>query len=142
MDAPVLAPYRPLMSVLSVLTRGIMRGRGAALVSVAVVLAVGVGGGIASLVAAWRTEHAYAEYLRDGDVAEVVVNPSLRTDRARAVIESTPGVSEIRSDLLLVASVDDGAPRHVTEIAAGLDLQIRVSEDGRYVAQDRPNSQD
>jgi hypothetical protein len=126
------------MSVLSLLAQGAVRGRLTALVSFVVLLAMGVGCGIASLVAAWRTDHAYPDYLRDGDVAEVVVNPSLRTDRARAIIEATPGVGEIRSDVLLVATVDDGAPRLVTDMDTGRELLVRVSEDGRYVEQDRP----
>lgn len=126
------------MSALFVLARSVARGRLAGLVGVVALLAVGVGAGLASLVAGWRTDQAYPEYLRRAEVAEVVVNPSLRTERATAIIEATPGVSAVRSDVLLVATVDDGAPRRVTEVDSGLSLQVRVSEDGRYVEQDRP----
>jgi hypothetical protein len=122
-------PYGAAVSGLSLLAQGAVRGRLTALVSFVVLLAMGVGCGIASLVAAWRTDHAYPDYLRDGDVAEVVVNPSLRTDRARAIIEATPGVGEIRSDVLLVATVDDGAPRFVTDMDSRLELLVRVSDD-------------
>src|SRR5919106_174255 len=101
-------PYGAAVSGLSLLAQGAVRGRLTALVSFVVLLAMGVGCGIASLVAAWRTDHAYPDYLRESDVAEVVVNPGLRTERARAIIESTPGVGEVRSDVLLVATVDDG----------------------------------
>ena len=121
-------PYGAAVSGLSLLAQGAVRGRLTALVSFVVLLAMGVGCGIASLVAAWRTDHAYPDYLRDGDVAEVV-NPSLRTDRARAIIEATPGVGEIRSDVLLVATVDDGAPRFVTDMDSRLELLVRVSDD-------------
>ncbi|WP_147375438.1 ABC transporter permease [Jiangella rhizosphaerae] len=126
------------MSVLFRLARQAVKGRVPALAGVVLVLAVGGGAGIAALVAAWRTDHAYADYLRDAEVAEVVVNPSLRTDRARAIVEATPGVLEIHSDVLLFATMDDGAPRPVTNVDAGLELHLKVSPDGRYVEQDRP----
>lgn len=126
------------MAVVFALARGAMRGRWTGLAALSLLLAVGLGAGIAALVAAWRTEHAYPDHLQRAEVADVVVNPSLRTDQARAIIESTPGIEELRSDVLLTATVDTDAARALTGSDTGLELQIRVSGDGRYVEQDRP----
>ena len=103
----------------------------------ALVVAVGLGVGLASLEAARRTERAYPDYLRRADVAELVINPSLPTDRADEVIGSTPGVLAFTSDSMLTASIDDGAPRTQAEVDSTA-IQVRASTNGRYTEQDRP----
>jgi hypothetical protein len=103
----------------------------------AVVLAVGVGVGLASVEAARRTERAYPDYLRRAGVGDLVINPSIPTDRADEVIASTPGVLGYTSDSLLTATIDDGAPRTQAEVDGSL-IQVRASTDGRYTEQDRP----
>jgi hypothetical protein len=111
-------------------------------------VALGLGASIAAYEAALRTDGAYPEYLRDADVAELVVNPSLSTERAEELIASTPGVVDYRTDDLLTVSFDDGAPRTQAEVDHGLAdvqadpafayTQVRMSQDGRYTDQDRP----
>jgi hypothetical protein len=102
-----------------------------------VVVALGIGAAIASLSAAWRTDHAYPEYLRRAEVADVVVNPSLLTDRIVDVIASAPGVLDVMSNTLLAATPDDGVPRTHGELA-GFRFQVGASTDGRYLEGDRP----
>ena len=64
-----------------------------------------------SLTAAWRTDHAYPNYLRSAAIGDVVINPSLRTDRADDLVRHAPGVVRATSDDLLTATLDDGTPR-------------------------------
>lgn len=103
----------------------------------AAVIALGLGVAIASLEAAARTESAYPVFLRRSNASDLVVNPSLSTERVEAIISTTPGVRSYVSDALLNA-LDD---RDQTATSADIDsspTQVRVSNDGRYLSQDRP----
>ncbi len=126
------------MAALIMLARSPSRGRMATLGGLALLVALGLGTGIASLTAAWRTEHAYPRYLHDAEVADLVVNPSVISDRAAQLIAAAPGVRNVTSDVLYVATIDTGEPRTAREIDDGAAVQIRASSDGRYVTQDRP----
>lgn len=119
------------------LARAGLRRHRRGLLGLAVVLALGVGVALASLEAARRTENAYPSYLRRAEVGEVVVNPSLNSDRAAEIIASTPGVSGYVSDSWLTVTPDDGHPRTQSEVDAN-PSQARVSADGRYTMSDRP----
>ena len=125
------------MSALLLMARGVVRQRVGALVGLALLLAVGLGGSIAAFTAAWRTDHAYPEYLHRNEVNELVVNPSLLTDRAAEVIASTPGVIRVATDSMLTATADAGAPRTRSDIDSQA-TQVRASTNGRYVEVDRP----
>jgi hypothetical protein len=113
------------------------RQRILALTGLALVVAVGVGVSLAAYEAAHRTRRAYPSYLREADVGELVVNPSLSTDRAEELITSTPGVLDHRTDDLLSATFDDGEPRTQAAVDS-VTTQVRMSSDGRYADQDRP----
>ena len=113
------------------------RQRVAALAGLALAVAIGLGVALGAYEAATRTQRAYPTYLREADVAELVVNPSLSTARAEELIASTPGVLDHRTDDLLSVSFDDGAPRTQREVDSGF-AQVRMSSDGRYTDQDRP----
>lgn len=125
------------MAVVWALARSGLRRRRSGLVGLAVVLALGLGVSMASLDAARRTQHAYPSYLRRAGVGELVVNPSLNTDRAEDIVASTPGVVRVTSDALLTATIDSGEPRTQAEIDS-TGAQVLLSTDGRYVTQDRP----
>ena len=114
-----------------------LRRRAASLAGLSLVVALGLGTTLASVAIAWRTEHAYPNYLRKAAAADLVVNPSLDTDHIVDVIASTPGVVSATSDSLFLATPDDGHPRTIGEDDADV-TQIRVSKDGRYLHQDRP----
>lgn len=114
-----------------------LRRRWPALAGLALVIALGVGAAMASLAIAWRTDHAYPDHLRRAAVGELVVNPSLVTDRVEDLIASTPGVLDVVSDAFFTATPDDGAPRTRAEIA-GQPTIFRSSADGRYTRRDRP----
>ena len=105
--------------------------------AVALVIALGFGATLAAFGAAWQTEHAYPEYLRDADVGDVVVNLSLPTDLIAEVIAGTPGIARLASDSLFLATADDGAPRR-RGLVHSTTMQVRSSVDGRYVDVDRP----
>lgn len=125
------------MSALIMLARSTIRGRAAALGGLALLVALGLGTGVASLTAAWRTEDAYPRYLREAEVSELVVNPSLLTDRVAGMIATAPGVLSVTTDTYFVASPDDGEPRRGRDIQIET-VQIRSSADGRYTTSDRP----
>ncbi|TML88746.1 MAG: FtsX-like permease family protein [Actinobacteria bacterium] len=117
------------MGVAVALAREGFRRRRAALAVIALVLAGGVGAALTSLEVAERTRHAYPDYLHRAAVGELVVNPSLVTEKTEALIRSVPGVVRVRSDSLLNASAGKGTSDFG---------QVRASHDGRYVDQDRP----
>ena len=119
------------------LARAGWRRRRGSLLGLALVVAIGTGVALTALEAAARTENAYPSYLRRAQVGELVVNPSLTTDRVEGIIASTPGVESYVSDSMLTATPDDGAPRTQAEVDHDAS-QVRVSADGRYAEQDRP----
>ena len=98
---------------------------------------LGMGTALASFSIAWRTEHAYPNHLRRAEVSELVVNPSLHTDRIDEIVASTPGVLDTVSDALFLATPDVGKPRARMDVENSL-LQFRASRDGRYQDRDRP----
>ncbi len=122
------------------LARGAGRRLGGTLAALTLIMALGLGTALAAFASAWRTQHAYPDYLRRAEVGEVVVNPTLTTDRTEEIIRTTPGVIDVASDSMLVATADDGAPRTQAELDADrpTGVLVRVSADGRYERQDRP----
>ena len=139
------APFNPTrrrrygsdVGAIVAVARAGVRPRLVALAGLALLVAIGVGVSLGAYEAATRTERAYPTYLREADVSELVVNPSLSTDRAEELIASTPGVLDYRTDDLLAATFDDGEPRTQSEVDSVL-TQVRMSSDGRYADQDRP----
>jgi ABC-type lipoprotein release transport system permease subunit len=125
------------MGVALVLARYGARRRMAALLAIAVVVALGLGTGLASLEIADRTEGTYAEYRQDAEVAELVVNPSMTTDQTAALLREIDGVESVTSDALLTALPDVRAIDRPLDDVSNF-LQVRVSTDGRYTIQDRP----
>lgn len=125
------------MGALTVLARTMARQQWRPLIGLAALLALGLGVSLAALAVAARTERAYDAYLDRADVGDVVVNPALATDRAAGIIAETPGVQSVVSDDVLTASLDDGEPRTQAQVDSGF-VQVRVSDNGRYVTQDRP----
>ena len=49
----------------------------------------------------------------------------------------TPGIERLTSDSLFLATADDGAPRR-RGLVHSTTMQVRSSDDGRYVDADRP----
>lgn len=125
------------MRVAWALAGSTIRGRRGALAGLCVVIALGTGVSLASFEAAQRTERAYPTYLERADVGDLVVNPSLSTARAEETIRTTPGVAAYTSDDLLVATLDDGAPRR-QGVVDSPQVYLRMSDNGRYTTQDRP----
>src|SRR5688500_1961261 len=87
--------YRRRVEALKVLVREGRRRALASLGAVALLMAVGVGAGLASVEVAARTERAYPEYLRTAAVGALVVNPGLDTVEAEEMIRSLPGVQSV-----------------------------------------------
>jgi FtsX-like permease family len=120
-----------MLVALALAGRDLRRPRGW-LLGIALVLAVGLGVSVSALEAANRTEHAYPDYLQRENVGDLVVNPGLATTDAARILESTPGVLGLTSDSLLTAAPHGSA-------GSGDDAsEVRVSNDGRYLTQDRP----
>ncbi|MCU1427279.1 MAG: hypothetical protein JWL83_1279 [Actinomycetia bacterium] len=105
----------------------------------AVVIALGLGVGMAALAAAYRTQHAYPDYVHRANVADLVINPSLLTADVDAVLRSLPYVRHVSSDSLFSFAIDDGHPRLISDLARSSDPSEGLgSIDGRYVNADRP----
>ena len=68
-------------------------------------IALGGGAALGAAVAAHRTDHAYGDYVEDAEVAELVVNPSLRSEDMDEAIRGFDGVESVHVDTLLLASV-------------------------------------
>lgn len=113
------------------LARSSLRRHAGGAIGIVVVLALGLGAALTAVEAADRTASAYPDHLRRSDVADLVVNPVLANERTEELIEATPGIRRVVSDSLLTAAPADDPD-------GGSLLQVRVSQDGRYVDQDRP----
>lgn len=124
------------MRVPSMLVRAELRQGWGTAIALVLVVALGLGTALTSIETADRTAAAHPEYLDDARVADVIVNPVLANERTIEIIESVPGVLSFTSDSLLTAY-----PREVdiaVEDPESLFLQVRVSQDGRYLDTDRP----
>ncbi|MET0825310.1 MAG: hypothetical protein ABWZ89_02220, partial [Acidimicrobiales bacterium] len=117
----------------ALLARGTVRRGFGGLVAIVVVATLGLGAALTSIEAAERTRSAYPDYLERADVADLVVNPVLANPRTEELIETTPGVRRVVSDSLLNAG-----PMPYPGDRVGNFLQTRMSQDGRYLDQDRP----
>lgn len=116
-----------------------LRGGRGPLAGLALVIALGGGASLGAAVAAHRTDHAYTDYVRDAEVAELVVNPSIRSAGMDAAIRGFDGVEEVRVDSLLLGSFEETGPTSIEDAPPGEAwLQIRGSLDGRYLDIDRP----
>jgi hypothetical protein len=116
-----------------------LRRRAAAYLGLALVLALGGGAAIGAVIAAYRTDRAYPSYVRNADVVDLVVNPSLATNGMDDAIRHLPSVRQVHTDSLLFATVSVTRAARVRELLeADPMLQIRGSTDGRYVDVDRP----
>lgn len=127
------------MLAVTLLAWRVARDGRVALGGLALLVVLGLGTAIVSLSTAGRTADAYPRYLREAEVSELVVNPSVLTDRVSDLIVSAPGVAGYTSDSVFIASIDDGAPRpDLTMERAGDSVLVRASTDGRYLERDRP----
>lgn len=121
------------------LLRRQIRRRWAGIAALALIVTVGAGGAFVALGASQRTKDAYATYVREAEVGDVVMNPSLATTDSDALIRGLPGVRNVTRDVLLDASMDDGHTRTRLELDTGdAFVEVRGSSDGRYTRMDRP----
>ena len=116
-----------------------LRGGWGFLAGLALVVALGSGASIGAAVAAHRTNHAYGDYVEAAEVAELVVNPSIRTAAMDEAIRRFDGVEEVRVDSLLLGSFSATGPISLEEAPDDESwLQVRGTVDGRYLDLDRP----
>lgn len=113
-----------------------MRGRYRSHVALIALLALGLGTALASFTAAWRTDHAYTDYLRRANVNPLVINPLLVTDRLLELVRTTPGVESVSMSRFLTFDTADLDPAKVEEFGASTESQ--GIQDGRYLDVDRP----
>jgi hypothetical protein len=124
------------MGATTLLGRSAMRGSRRSQLGLIALLTIGVGTALASMTVAWRTDHAYTDYLRRADVNQLVVNPLLITDRLLDLVRSTPGVEKVSMSRLLNLETDDIDAALQAEF--GDTTQPLGSEGGRYLDVDRP----
>jgi hypothetical protein len=119
-----------------------LRGGWGFLAGLALVVALGGGASIGAAVAAYRTDHAYGDYVEDSDVSELVVNPSVASPEMDEAIRSFDGVDSVHADTLLFGSFLLTKPVKLADgLASAAEenwVQVRGSLDGRYVDVDRP----
>jgi hypothetical protein len=121
------------------LVRHRLRRRWRVLALVAALVAIGATGALTAMAAGLRTQGAYAHHLRDSEVGDVAVNPSLSDRQASEILRSTKGVRRATHDAMLLAGLDDGHPRTRAEFEADPSaVLVRGSTDGRRTAMDRP----
>jgi FtsX-like permease family len=113
------------------------RRRRGSLLAFGVVIALGLSAALGAFLAAYRTNHAYPEYLERARVADLVVNPSLLTTDSDAMLRSLPHVRHVWTDGLFFAGVDDGRRHTVRELLADPSGETRASTDGRFLEADR-----
>ena len=116
-----------------------LRGGRWSLLGLALVVALGGGASITAAVAAYRTDHAYGDYVHDAAIGDLVLNPSIRTKEIDEAIRGFDGVETVRADTLLLGSVVATGPIRIADVPEeDTWLQVRGSVDGRYVDVDRP----
>jgi|GEM_PF-2819557 len=124
------------MGATLLLGRSAMRGSRRSYIALIALLTVGVGSALASMSIAWRTDHAYTDYLRRAKVNQLVINPLLITDRLLDLVRSTPGVQNVSMGRLLNFTTDDIDAAKQAEF--GDTTQTLGSVGGRYIDVDRP----
>jgi hypothetical protein len=123
------------------LARRWLRARAVAVVPLAAVVFAGALGASTALAAADATATAFRTHLRQANVGDVVVNPSLSTKEIDAVIRSLPGVEHVTSSAAFTVTNDDGRPRPRSEVMLNEsteDIGVIGSHDGRFADMDRP----
>lgn len=124
------------MGAMLLLVRSAMRTSRRSRVALVALLTVGVGTALASLTVAWRTDHAYTDYVRRSNVNQLVINPLVITDRLLGLVRSTPGVEQVSmSQMLNLETTDIDAAK---QAEFGDTTQSLGSEGGRYIDVDRP----
>src|SRR4051812_10298862 len=119
--------------------RAELRSRAGSVVLLGVAVAIGLGAGLGALIAADRTDHAYAEYEARAEVTDLVVNPSLDSAEFAAALAHVPHIRGAWTDLLILAGVDDGKAHTVGALLNDTHAgEVRGSPDGRFIAADRP----
>lgn len=128
------------MQAAAIVVRSALRRQAVALAGVALIVALGTGVTFAAFVAAHRTDHAQADYVRSAEVSDLVINPDLATRAIDRALRRLPGVAAVQSDNLFVGSVTETKPGRFRDLADDPDvmLQVRGSTDGHYIAGDRP----
>ena len=110
-----------------------------ATLAVAAVVALGLGASLAAFAAAYRTDHAYPDYVRRAEVTDLVVNPQLPTQEFADRLDEVPHVRHVWTQDLLIAGVMEWHPMTAAEAARTGDVGEGIgSVDGRYDSADRP----
>ena len=124
------------MAATFLLGRSAMRESRRSHIALVALLTVGVGTTLASMTVAWRTDHAYTDYVRRANVNQLVINPLLITDRLLDLVRSTPGVENVSMGRMLNLETDDIDAAAQAEF--GDTTQPLGSVGGRYIDFDRP----
>jgi FtsX-like permease family len=124
------------MEATKLLARSAMRGRWRSHLALVVLLIIGVGTALASLTAAFRTDHEYTDFLQRSKVSQLVINPLLVTDRLLDLVRTTPGVESVSMSRFLNLNTDDIDQQKQNEF--GAVTQPIGAVDGRYFDVDRP----
>jgi hypothetical protein len=121
--------------------RSELRRRAGSYVGLALVVALGAGVCLGSLVLAHRTDRAYPDYVRTAHVNPLVINPSLATDLMDAAIRDFDGVRSVHSNDLLLGSLEATRAFSISEVPPDdpeVMTQVLGSPDGRFLDVDRP----
>ena len=118
-----------------------LRRRLGTYVVLALVVALGIGASLGSLVLAHRTDHAYGDYLARAHVNQLVINPSLASQDMDAAIRGFDGVRSVHTNDLFLAvfdHLDGGILGELATDERSANLQVLGSPDGRFTEVDQP----
>src|SRR3954451_15496147 len=97
-----------VLSSARIVARAERRRRVGALAALTLAMTLGLGATLAAFAAAYRTHHAYPDYVERAAVTDLVVNPSTNTTDSAAVFRDLPHVRHVWTDHFLLGVVDDG----------------------------------
>jgi hypothetical protein len=126
------------MRAVGMIARSEWRRQRWALLALAAVVALGLGASLGGFAAAYRTGHAYPEYVRRAAVTDLVVNPLLPTRQFAARLQEMPHVRGVWTYDLLYAGVGAWHPMTAEQVILDNHTGEGIgSVDGRYEKADR-----
>src|SRR4051812_38654708 len=98
--------------------RAELRRRPWGFVALAVVVGIGLGATLGAFAAAYRTDHAYPDYLRRANVTDLIVNPSLPSAEFDRAVRALPHVRGAWTEDQLIGGAGD--PEKLPHTSGGL----------------------
>src|SRR5262245_1668378 len=112
------------------LARAVIRRRFAALAGLTLVASLGFGTALGAFAAAYRTQHAYPDYLAHARAPDLIVNPSLASTASDNALRTLPHVRGVTTYSLFIAGVGLEASTPGQLLSSDDVTEVRGSTDG------------